>query len=128
MRSKYFKQLFKNVTMIIMYLCIVLHTSSHDYKEFLKLIINFLECIPSYGIKFCLPGVYHLVRWMKKAIYCLKMYMFRHQTEMNHIEETEIQRYFLFYCHMLCTELVYLYKLYWGSRKRHIVFEKIGDL
>lgn len=98
----------------------------NHYKEFLKLIISFLRGTSLYVIKFSLPGAHHLARWMEKEIYCLKMYMFRYQSEMNHSEEIETQRYFLFYCHILCIEMVYLYKLYWGPLKRHIIFEKIS--
>lgn len=50
-----------------------------DYKEFLELIIIFLGGVPPRGIKFVRPGAMHLARWMAKAIYCLKILMFRNQ-------------------------------------------------
>lgn len=51
--------------------------SRPDYAEFLKLVIIFLGGIPPSGISFRAPGAYHHARWMAKAIYCLKIYMFR---------------------------------------------------
>jgi len=49
----------------------------NDYKEFLELIIIFLGETPPNGTNFRQPGAYHLARWMAKAIYCLKIFMFR---------------------------------------------------
>lgn len=45
---------------------------------------------PSNVIEFHQPGACHLTRWMVKVIYCLKMYMFKHQIEINHSEETAL--------------------------------------
>lgn len=50
-----------------------------DYKEFLELVINFLGEEPAGGIHFKKPGAIHHARWMAKAIYALKIFMFRHQ-------------------------------------------------
>ena len=47
-----------------------------DYREFLELVIIFLGGTPPRGISFRGPGAFHLARWMAKAIYCLKMYLF----------------------------------------------------
>lgn len=35
-------------------------------------------------------------RWMAKAIYCLKLYTFRHQIKINHCEETALRDKFCF--------------------------------
>jgi hypothetical protein len=51
----------------------------NDYKEFLELIIIFLGGTPPRGLKFSKPGPIHSARWMAKAIYTLKMLMFRNQ-------------------------------------------------
>lgn len=48
----------------------------NDYREFLELIIIFMEGTPLNSIKFRQPGAYHL-RWMVKTIYCLKIVRFR---------------------------------------------------
>lgn len=55
----------------------------NDYREFLELIIIFLEGTLSKGIIFCQPGACYLARWMAKAIYCFKIYLFRHQVQLN---------------------------------------------
>lgn len=67
---------------------IKVYLPSNDYKELLEPIIIFLGGTSSNGIKFCQPDAYHLARWIAKAIYCLKMYMFRYQIEINYSEET----------------------------------------
>ncbi|KAL4088950.1 hypothetical protein QTP88_024028 [Uroleucon formosanum] len=58
----------------------------NDYRELLELIIIFLGGTPLNGIQFRQPGAYHLARWMAKAIYCFKIYIFRHQVKLNHRE------------------------------------------
>ena len=50
-----------------------------DYKEFLELIIIFLGGVPPRGIKFSKPGAMHSARWMSRAIYTLKILLFRKQ-------------------------------------------------
>lgn len=51
----------------------------HDYKEFLELAIIFLGGELPKGIVFHSPGAHHHARWMSKAIYCLKIFIFRKQ-------------------------------------------------
>lgn len=55
--------------------------SRHDYEELLQLVIVFLGGIPAppSQIRFRAPGAFHHARWMAKAIYCLKIYLFREQ-------------------------------------------------
>lgn len=48
----------------------------NDYKEFLELIIIFLGGVLSKGICCKAPGTYHFARWIAKALYCLKIYLF----------------------------------------------------
>lgn len=48
-----------------------------DYRELLSLCLIFMGVVPQHEVKFRKPGAYHRARWMAKAIYCLKMYMFR---------------------------------------------------
>lgn len=50
-----------------------------DYKEFLELVIIFLGGTPPRGIQFKKPGALHHARWMAKAIYSLKILIFRDQ-------------------------------------------------
>jgi hypothetical protein len=62
----------------------------NDYRE-LELIIIFLGGTPSRGIIFSQPGAYHLGIWMAKAIYYFKIYLFRHQVQLNLKEETALK-------------------------------------
>jgi len=50
-----------------------------DYKELLELTILFLGGSLTRKTTFHYPGAFHHARWMSKAIYCLKIYMFRKQ-------------------------------------------------
>lgn len=50
-----------------------------DYRELLELTIIFLGAIPSRGLHFRYPGALHRARWMARAIYSLKMWLFRDQ-------------------------------------------------
>lgn len=62
-----------------------------DYQEFLELVIIFLGGIPPRGIAFRQPGPYHLARWMAKAIYSLKLYIFKDQFKLNSKEEKALK-------------------------------------
>lgn len=55
-----------------------------DYSELLELT---LVCLgdTSEQVVFRRPGALHHARWMAKAIYGLKMYLFRHQVTVDHI-------------------------------------------
>src|SRR6218665_3623795 len=55
------------------------YLSRDDYRELLKLTIIFLGGIPPRGIHFQYPGAVHRARWMAKAIYSIKMVLFRSQ-------------------------------------------------
>lgn len=48
-----------------------------DYKELLQLCLIFLDGAQGQKVKFLQPGAYHHARWMSKAIYSLKIYLFR---------------------------------------------------
>lgn len=50
-----------------------------DYKEFLEVMITFLGGTRPGGNSFRMPGAFHQARWMAKAIYVLKIYLFREQ-------------------------------------------------
>lgn len=78
-----------------------------DYRELLELIIIFLGETPSRGIHFRQPGAYHLARWMAKAIYCLKIYLFRQQFKITQREENALKR--------ICCFIVKCYAKAWFS-------------
>lgn len=62
-----------------------------DYRELLELALVCLNDSPS--AKFRRPGALHHARWMAKAIYGLKMYLFRDQFP---IDSNQLQRFVLF--------------------------------
>lgn len=49
-----------------------------DYRECLRLCLIFIGKIPSEEVKFFKPGSFSRARWIVKAIYCLKIFLFRH--------------------------------------------------
>jgi len=50
-----------------------------DYRELLELCLVFLGDVPPRGVKFLAPGPVHHARWMGKALYSLKIFLFRGQ-------------------------------------------------
>src|SRR6218665_1918402 len=52
-----------------------------DYRELLELSVVFLGGTPPRGIRFQYPRAIHRARWMARAIYSLKMWLFRTQYE-----------------------------------------------
>jgi hypothetical protein len=48
-----------------------------DYRELLELTIIFLGGVPPAGVRFRYPGAIHRARWMARAIYSIKMWLFR---------------------------------------------------
>lgn len=83
------------------------HHDRGDYAEFLKLIVIFLGGTPSTGISFRAPGAFHHARWMAKAIYTLKIYLFRGQFQLTSRELNGIRD--------VCSFLVRLYVRAWFS-------------
>jgi hypothetical protein len=67
-----------------------------DYREFLELAIIFLGGIPPRGVHFCAPGVMHHARWMAKALYTFKIWMFRSQFSLTGREEKGLRDVCLF--------------------------------
>lgn len=79
--------------------------SREDYRELLELTVIFLGGVPSRGISFRLPGAIHHARWMTKAIYSLKIYLFRNQFHLTQHEEIAIKS--------ICIFIVRLYIQVW---------------
>ncbi|KAG0712096.1 hypothetical protein GWK47_019195 [Chionoecetes opilio] len=65
-----------------------------DYHELLVLSYRFLGGQVQGGFR--QPGAYQNARWMAKAIYALKMFMFRHQLDLTAREEGGLRRLRLF--------------------------------
>ena len=62
------------------------HQPREDYKEFLQLCLIFLGRIAPNMISFKAPGAMHHARWMAKAIYSLKIFVFRGQFSLSDYE------------------------------------------
>lgn len=62
-----------------------------DYKELLELTILFLGGSLTRKATFHYPGAFHHARWMAKAIYCLKIFMFRKQFHLRTEEEQKLR-------------------------------------
>jgi hypothetical protein len=54
-----------------------------DYRELLELVVIFLGGTPARGISFRYPGAIHRARWMARAIYSIKMWLFRDQYKLQ---------------------------------------------
>ncbi|XP_044596697.1 uncharacterized protein LOC123273359 [Cotesia glomerata] len=76
-----------------------------DYKELLELVLIFLGGTPKNGIKFRAPGPNHHERWMAKALYALKIFIFKKQFKVNATEVNGL-RY-------VCLFLVNFYTVSW---------------
>jgi len=68
-----------------------------DYEEFLNLSIIFVGKTPPGGVKFRSPGALYHARWMNKALYCLKMYLFRCHFKLTKAEERSLKFAVLIY-------------------------------
>lgn len=66
-----------------------------DYKEFLELTLVFVGVIPE-KFSFRKPGACHHARWMAKAIYVLKMYLFREQLPLKKGEDNKLRQICVF--------------------------------
>jgi hypothetical protein len=77
-----------------------------DYKELLNLTIIFLGGTPEKGISVRTPAGRHRARWMAKAIYSLKVYLFREQIKLTKREEKGIRKICVFYSKSLREILV----------------------
>lgn len=76
-----------------------------DYRELLELIIIFLGGDPPRGTRFMAPGAIHHARWMAKALYALKIYLFRDQFKLTAYETSGIRD--------VCVFIVRLYARAW---------------
>lgn len=59
------------------------HQQRNDYKELLNLVLIFFGEKPSDNYVILAPGAFHRARWMAKIIYCLKIYLFRFEREVD---------------------------------------------
>ena len=107
--DKEVKEILKDVNKILLYANTKIeeHHPLDNYQELLELIIIVLRHIPQRGINFRRPGAFHLGRWMSKAIYCLKIYLFRNQFKLTLAEEKAVRR--------ICCFIIRCYSKTWFS-------------
>ena len=67
-----------------------------DYQELLELSVVVLGGVPKRGIRLRKPGAMHRARWMSKAIYAIKLHLFRRQFRLTAAEATGIRRAVVF--------------------------------
>ena len=72
------------------------HQPRDDYKEFLELALLFLGAVPPRGVRFLAPGAYHHACWMSKALYTIKIWLFRAQIKLTAQEERGMREISLF--------------------------------
>ncbi|XP_046601323.1 uncharacterized protein LOC124295418 [Neodiprion lecontei] len=68
----------------------------NDYKELLELSLIFLDGLPENEISFKCPGTMHHARWINKAIYSLKIFMFRDQFSLSKREINSLRQICIF--------------------------------
>lgn len=67
-----------------------------DYRELLELTMIFLGGIPKNGVSFHVPGAVSHARWMSKAIYAFKIFLFQDQFQLSHREKNSLRRICIF--------------------------------
>lgn len=75
-----------------------------DYRELLNLVLVFLGSTPT-DYKFLKPGAIHHARWMAKAIYALKIYLFRSEFALSNVEKKGFRD--------VCLFIVFVYVKAW---------------
>ncbi|ESO02978.1 hypothetical protein HELRODRAFT_173812 [Helobdella robusta] len=84
---------------------LTVHHPRSDYKELISLCLIFLERFPSENIVFAAPGAFHHARWMAKAIYSLKINLFREQFQLTNFEKQGF--------HDICLFIINIYVKVW---------------
>lgn len=79
--------------------------SRADYKEFLYLTLIILGGKPPNGITFAQPGAYHHARWMSKALYVLKIYLFQNEFTLSSKEKLGLRD--------VCIFIIFVYVKNW---------------
>lgn len=67
-----------------------------DYQELLLLCLVFLDSFHEKSFSFKRPGAMHHARWMSKAIYSLKIFLFRDQFKLSAQEKKILRRICIF--------------------------------
>lgn len=73
-----------------------LHHVRDDYRELIELTLIFLNVKLAYPEHFAPPGAMHHARWMSKALYSFKIWLFRYQLKLTKREESGLKEFCLF--------------------------------
>lgn len=85
----------------------------NDYRELIELTLIFLNVKLPYSEHISPPGAMHHARWMSKALYSLKIWIFRNQFKLTKKEESGIKEF--------CIFVVSIYTKYWiEADKAHL--------
>ena len=85
-----------------------------DYRELLELTVIYMGGIPPRGIRIMAPGAIHRARWIAKALYSLKVWVFMFRSHFHlRSETTPSLQHFCLSC--VCTGLVSGSASYRGS-------------
>src|SRR6218665_2101750 len=90
-----------------------------DYRELLELSLIHMGHIPPRGIHLVAPGAMHRARWMAKATYSLKLFLFRSQFRMTDRETNMVRSFNIFIC------FVYIQSWFTAS---HTIQAPLNDL
>lgn len=66
------------------------------------MVLVFVGSLDGNVVGFRTPGAIHHARWMAKAIYCLKMFIFRRQFKMSKEEESSVRAIYVFLVKIYC--------------------------
>jgi len=86
----------QNDILLFSHNCLKENHFRENYRELLELTVIFLGEVLSRVISFRLPGANHNARWMTKAIYSLKIYLFRNPYHLTQHEEIAIKSICIF--------------------------------
>lgn len=84
-----------------------------DYRELLLLSLVFLDSCPTESVSFKCPGAMHHARWMSKAIYSLKIFIFREEFQLTIREKKNLRQ--------VCTFVILFYIKVWYTSTSAIV-------
>ena len=92
-----------------------------DYKELLQLVLVFVGSLDGNVVGFRTPGAIHHARWMAKAIYCFKIFIFRRQFKMSRGEESSVSAIAVFLVKIYC-------KAWFNAPKAHLAPKQDLDI
>ena len=72
------------------------HHPRDDYKEFFDLALMYLGVVPPTDARFMAPGACHHARWLSKALYTIKIWLFRAHFKLTAHEKLGMREVSLF--------------------------------